>query len=141
MKNLTHSVLLWSLIFVSIACKNQDAGDVATEETKNPIHRLKAMEFYEISTESPSILLDVRTLTEFNQAKLPNAILIDINKTDFEQRIQQLPKNEAIYVYCTVGARSMQAAKILQKNGFEKIYHLEGGIMDWARHQLPISKE
>lgn len=140
MKILTRSVLLWSLVLL-VSCKNQEAGNVETTVTKNPIHRLKAMEFYKISTESPSILLDVRTLTEFNQAKLPNAILIDINKTDFEKRILELPKNEAIYVYCTVGARSMQAAKILQKNGFEKIYHLEGGIMDWARHQLPVSQE
>ena len=140
MHKLITTLALLLALFAIASCQPKDTvnSDSGTEKTK--IHRLKADEFYKTSTETPGIFLDVRTLAEFNQAKLPNAVLMDIYKADFEQQIQTLPKDEAIYVYCTVGARSMQAARLLQKHGFEKIYNLEGGIMDWARYRYPITQ-
>ncbi|UJP65230.1 rhodanese-like domain-containing protein [Mongoliitalea daihaiensis] len=127
-------------LFTVVSCQPNESSSSNAETVKGKIHRLKADEFYQMSTETPGIVLDVRTQAEFKQAKLANAVLMDIYKADFEKQIQTLPKDQAIYVYCTVGARSMQAARLLQKHGFEKIYNLEGGIMDWARYRYPIAQ-
>ncbi|GHB35434.1 rhodanese-like domain-containing protein [Mongoliitalea lutea] len=140
MHKLITTLALLLALFAVASCQPKDTVNSDSGTVKTKIHRLKADEFYKISTETPGIFLDVRTQAEFNQAKLPNAVLMDIYKADFEQQIHTLPKDEAIYVYCTVGARSMQAARLLQKHGFEKIYNLEGGIMDWARYRYPITQ-
>ncbi|MGY6521975.1 MAG: rhodanese-like domain-containing protein [Mongoliitalea sp.] len=136
---ITTGTLLLTL-FAIASCQPKDTRNSDLGTVKGKIHRVKADEFLKISTETPGIFLDVRTQAEFNQSKIPNAVLIDIYRSDFETKIQDLPKDQAIYVYCTVGARSMQAARILQKNGFEKIYNLEGGIVDWARYRYPITR-
>ena len=86
------------------------------------------------------LVLDVRTSQEVSQGYIPEAIVIDIYDGDFEEKIKVLPKDKEIYVYCASGVRSMQAAKILQKNGFDKIYNLGGGIVDWQRKGFPIVK-
>lgn len=139
MNHLVSVLSLLVLVFTFSGCKKSDSETTSGKATAK-IHRLKADEFYKMSIDTPGIYLDVRTQAEFNQSKIPNAILVDIYLADFESKIQSLPRDQAVYVYCTVGARSMQAARILQKNGFEKIYNLEGGIMDWARNRYPITR-
>ncbi|MFC0264249.1 rhodanese-like domain-containing protein [Fontibacter flavus] len=94
--------------------------------------------FKNLSESGNGIVLDVRTMGEFTQGHLPNAVIADIYQRDFIDKINQLPKDKEIYVYCTVGARSLQAAQILQKNGFSRVYNLQGGIMDWSRNKYPI---
>ena len=134
------SVFFFLILVVTFSGCKQAESESGSGKVIAKIHRLKADEFYQMSTDNPGIYLDVRTQAEFNQSKIPNALLADIYLTDFESKIQRLPRDQAIYVYCTVGARSMQAARILQKNGFEKIYNLDGGIMDWARNRYPVTR-
>ncbi|MHB1042464.1 MAG: rhodanese-like domain-containing protein [Eubacteriales bacterium] len=35
-------------------------------------------------------------------------------------------------VYCRSGRRSAEASQILVKNGYQKVFNLEGGIMNWS---------
>jgi rhodanese-related sulfurtransferase len=76
-------------------------------------------------------LVDVRTLTEYDEGYLPGAILIDIKEPSFVSLIQQLDRTRPVFVYCRSGKRSMDAANILEKNKFKKVYNLEGGIIAW----------
>ncbi|MGO4076430.1 rhodanese-like domain-containing protein, partial [Staphylococcus aureus] len=48
-----------------------------------------------------------------------------------KERASQLEKNEEIYVICQSGMRSMQAAKILKKQGFTHITNIKGGMNAW----------
>jgi rhodanese-related sulfurtransferase len=45
--------------------------------------------------------------------------------------LSEIPKDKSVYLYCRSGMRSKQAARILQKNGFHEIAHLQGGMMSW----------
>ena len=45
--------------------------------------------------------------------------------------INKLDKKNSIYIYCRSGARSFQACELMGQFGFEKVYNLEGGILDW----------
>ena len=76
-------------------------------------------------------LIDVRTLKEFNEERLPGVILIDVKEETFETLIQKLDKTRPVFVYCRSGKRSMDAAKILEKNEFKTVYNLKGGIIEW----------
>jgi len=76
-------------------------------------------------------LVDVRTHTEFAEGHLPGAILMDIREKTFDSLIQQLDRSRPVFVYCRLGRRSLEAAKILEKNKFKRVYNLDGGIIAW----------
>lgn len=76
-------------------------------------------------------LIDVRTAEEYAEGFIPKAINIDVSQEDFKEKIKTLDKTKPVYVYCTKGVRSNNAAQILEKAGFKKIIDLEGGYSNW----------
>jgi len=77
------------------------------------------------------IILDVRTVAEFNEKHIPGAINIP-NETIATDTIPELPdKEQLILVYCRSGNRSKQAAEKLVKLGYTNIVEF-GGINDWT---------
>lgn len=99
------------------------------------------IEFSEIIISNTGTLLDVRTISEFQNQHLENALQLDYYKLDFKSKLLLLPKDEPIYLYCTTGYRSERAAKILSENGYSNVYNLEKGIMDWNLQNLPTVTE
>ena len=81
------------------------------------------------------VLVDVRTPEEFKSGHIPGAINIDVQA--FGRRMNEIPQNKAVVLYCRSGNRSASAAGMLQRAGYTDIYDL-GGIGAWARAGLPI---
>lgn len=75
-------------------------------------------------------IVDVRTLPEFQEGHIKNAILLTDN--DIAESAERLlaDKDAEILVYCRSGQRSEAAAKELIKMGYTNIYDF-GGIVDW----------
>ena len=85
-----------------------------------------------ISNSKKSIVLDVRTPEEYDQGFIKNSINLNIHDSQFfMDEINKLDKKNSIYIYCRSGARSFQACELMSQFGFEKVYNLEGGILDW----------
>ena len=70
-------------------------------------------------------IIDVRTKQEFQLGAIPNAINIPVD--EMRQRINEVPKDKPICIYCLVGLRGYLAQQILIGNGFENVYNLSGG--------------
>jgi rhodanese-related sulfurtransferase len=83
----------------------------------------------------PHVLIDVRTPEEFNSGHIPGAINIDVQV--LPRRMQEIPANKAVVLYCRSGNRSATAAGMLQRAGYGDVYDL-GGIGAWARAGLPV---
>ena len=88
-------------------------------------------EIVEIMEENEGyIILDVRTIEEYNEGHIPNAICIP-NETIDENVVNILPdKNQLILIYCRSGNRSKQATEKLENLGYTNLIEF-GGIMDW----------
>ena len=79
-----------------------------------------------------SIILDVRTLGEYNSEYIENSTHIDIQiPGEFMEKVNMIDKNKKILVYCHSGVRSYNACKILEQLGFKTVYNLIGGISEW----------
>lgn len=79
-------------------------------------------------------LIDVRTQDEYDRGSIKGAVLFNYWSEGFLSRItEQFDKNKPIYLYCKVGGRSSKAAQLLVKNGFKKVYSLDGGYSDWIK--------
>jgi NADPH-dependent 2,4-dienoyl-CoA reductase/sulfur reductase-like enzyme/rhodanese-related sulfurtransferase len=81
------------------------------------------------SIDRKDFLVDVRTPKEFAEGSLPGAINIPLD--ELRCRINELPKNRTIHIYCQIGLRGYLASRILLQNGFEKVYNLSGGYRLW----------
>ncbi len=81
-------------------------------------------------------LLDVRTPGEYQQMRLADAHLIPIDQVS--QRLNEIPQNRPVIVYCAVGSRSAQVFNFLTRRGYQEVYNLEGGIYAWAQKGYPI---
>ncbi len=75
-------------------------------------------------------LLDVREPFEVALCQLPEALAIPL--AEVPERLNALPRERAILIYCHHGGRSLQAAKFLRAKGFPRAVSLRGGIHEWA---------
>lgn len=76
------------------------------------------------------IIIDVRTVAEYNEGHIPNAICIP-NETIGNDIINELSnKEQLILIYCRSGNRSKQAAEKLKQLGYTNLIEF-GGIIDW----------
>lgn len=76
------------------------------------------------------VILDVRTLDEYNEGHIEGAILLSNNEIKEKAEITLYDKEEVILVYCRSGNRSEAAARELIDMGYMNVYDF-GGIIDW----------
>lgn len=83
-----------------------------------------------MDTETDYILIDARTIEEFDEGHIEGAILIP--EYEIAQRAEkELPdKDSLILVYCRSGRRSKIASQILSDMGYTNVKEF-GGIIDW----------
>ncbi|MDR7236732.1 sulfurtransferase TusA family protein [Neobacillus drentensis] len=76
------------------------------------------------------IVLDVREAAEYLFNHIPNAISIPLG--ELEQRIDELNKENEIYVVCRTGSRSDLAAQKLAEKGFTNVINVIPGMSQWT---------
>lgn len=92
--------------------------------------KISPQEAYTFMQTTNAIILDVRTLQEYQDGHIQNAILIP-NESINSKTISTLPnKDSLILVYCRSGSRSAESAKKLIKLGYTNVLDF-GGIIDW----------
>jgi thioredoxin len=116
------------------ACYNQAAPPEAFIKT------IDATEFKRLADAGNGIILDVRAPEEVASGYIANASTINFYDEDFVGKINLIPKDKEIYVYCKVGSRSAQAAEILRQNGFNMVFHLGKGLVEWEEKGYPLIK-
>ncbi len=81
------------------------------------------------------VVLDVRTVSEYESGHLEGAINIPVEA--LSGRLSELNPNDELLVYCRTGNRSTTAVGILKENGYDRIYHMDGGIVAWENAGFP----
>jgi rhodanese-related sulfurtransferase len=116
----------WSLVNDWIAIRYADVESMSTDALAS----LLANE-----TSSPRLLLlDIREVDEYAISRIPGAKHVAPSSVvDFADReLAALSRSQPIVVYCSVGARSAQAAQELKALGFTHVRNLRGSIFQWA---------
>jgi rhodanese-related sulfurtransferase len=118
------------IFFFLIGCKGQlDSGikDISVEEMQS------LLKIDDVQ------LVDVRTPEEFKAGYIANAQNIDYYSPTIDEDILKLDKNKPVIVYCRSGKRSRDCSEKLLEAGFQKIYNLEGGIIQWEHEGKEIT--
>ncbi|AFK04267.1 Rhodanese-like protein [Emticicia oligotrophica DSM 17448] len=99
---------------------------------KKTYENVSATDFRKLISENPdAIILDVRTPAEFSQGAIKGAVNMDIMEADFGTKVAKLDKSKTYLVYCRSGNRSGSACSSMRTEGFDKVYNLAGGLMNY----------
>lgn len=120
-------VLVFILVLVFMCGCNSNETVKVVQVDKNKAESL---------IDEGALLIDVRSITEYNQGHIDGAINIDVqeilNATDsLTYENASISKNKKIIVYCRSGSRSSSAAEKLIELGYTNVYDL-GSIDNWS---------
>lgn len=104
------------------------------------INQISSDDFEKLIEDKKVKLLDVREKYEFETGFIKGARLIPA--TNFNDEFEKLgiKKNDKIALYCNSGNRSDFIGKKLFNEGYENIYNLEMGIIEWLDYGKKIEK-
>jgi glyoxylase-like metal-dependent hydrolase (beta-lactamase superfamily II)/rhodanese-related sulfurtransferase len=127
---------------------NQTAID--DDKTKFPdltqLNKVRQLNADEVSVRLVSaqrpFLLDVREQQEYSGelGHIADSMLVPLRELADRASELQAHKAGPTVVVCRSGVRSTTAAAILEGLGFEQVYNLQGGMVDWNDRKLPVER-
>jgi len=111
---------------------NDPAFDMA-----NKGRYVNAEEFNQLTNDPDTVVIDMRNHYEYEVGHFENAIEIpsDTFRDQLPMAVDMMnaDKDKTIIMYCTGGIRCEKASAYMLHNGFKNVFHLEGGIINYAQ--------
>ena len=127
---------------------NQSAID--DDKTKFPdlteLNQVRQLAADEVETmlasASPPLLLDVREPNEYRGelGHIAGSMLIPLRELAARLGEIEQHRGRAVIAVCRSGVRSTTAAAMLYGLGFERVYNLKDGMVDWNDRRLPVER-
>lgn len=96
--------------------------------------RITAPTLAERLATEPPFVLDVRTDAEVSASHIPDSLHIPLN--ELPERVPELPRDREIVITCGSGYRSAIAKSLLEREGFENVADVIGGMGAWEASRL-----
>ena len=105
---------------------------------RNTIPLLSVKEFKQFDRHN-FFILDAREEEEFEVSHLKNARHVGYYWFDMRS-VYDIPYDATVVVYCTIGNRSERIAEKLRRAGYDCVFNLYGGILEWVNTGNPVYK-
>ena len=131
----------FSFLKLKVKIRNKIVADGLSENSfdlsNNGTH-VNASEFNTLIENPNTLLIDMRNHYESEIGHFDGAILPDVDSFReslpiIEKKFAKHKKSKNIVMYCTGGIRCEKASAFLKHKGYEKVYQLDGGIIEYAR--------
>jgi UPF0176 protein len=130
-----------SFLKLTIKVRDKIVADGLEDETFDVTNigiHLKAKDFNELLEDSNTIVVDMRNHYESEIGHFTNAIKPDVDTFReslpiIEEQLAQHKQDKKLLMYCTGGIRCEKASAYFKHKGFENVYQLEGGIIEYTR--------
>ena len=123
-------IVLLTFSFLLLTSCNKGKNEEVKNEKKAEYKKITSDEAKNIMLTEKPIVVDVRSLEEYNEGHIPNAISIPLETIENEAETKLKNKDDLILVYCRSGRRSREAALRLIEKGYTNVIDF-GGIQDW----------
>lgn len=129
-----------SFLTLKIKIRNKIVSDGITDSSFNMYNVgkcLKPIEANEMMLSSDTLIVDIRNSYEYAIGHFKNSI--NIPENTFREQIKKMVsnlirfRNKNILMYCTGGIRCEKATAWLKHNGFNKVFYIKGGIINYVR--------
>lgn len=88
--------------------------------------------------ESGAFIIDAREAWEFEEGHIKGAVNIPFS--EFRNRLDEIPKDEPVYVHCLSSQRSYNMVKALNMRGFDNAYNLMGSFLGLSMYEYFTDK-
>lgn len=130
-----------SFLKLTIKVRDKIVADGLNDETFDATNigiHLKAKEFNELLEDPNTIVVDMRNHYESEIGHFVNAIKPDVDTFReslpiIEGQLAEHKQDKKLLMYCTGGIRCEKASAYFKHKGFENVYQLEGGIIEYTR--------
>ncbi|MDA8558617.1 rhodanese-related sulfurtransferase [Flavobacteriaceae bacterium] len=131
----------FSFLKLKVKIRNKIVADGLSENnfdlSNNGTH-VNASEFNTLIENPNTLLVDMRNHYESEIGHFDGAVLPDVDSFReslpiIEKKFAKHKKSKNIVMYCTGGIRCEKASAFLKHKGYEKVYQLDGGIIEYAR--------
>jgi rhodanese-related sulfurtransferase len=109
----------------------------------NEVRQLTAREvLLRLGSPNPPLVLDVRQPDEWSGelGHIAGSRLIPLRELAERSRELADEKSRDIICVCRAGVRSTTAAATLTALGFERVWNMRGGMIDWNDERLPVER-
>lgn len=118
-----------------------EGGMDAWETAGLPLVTLSTLSVHELERQltrkEKLTVLDVRSESEWNAGHIDGAIHIHGGK--LQEDFGEVPRDKPVAVICGSGYRASIAASFLQRNGYENVSNVVGGMSAWKAAKLPTT--
>lgn len=92
-----------------------------------------------LQADPSAVLLDVREPWELQAASVhvPATQALHLAMATVPMRLDEIPRTQPVICICHHGARSAQVVAFLERQGYDQVYNLAGGIDAWSTHVDP----
>lgn len=109
---------VFTTVVLTFAVVTNSVAAFGAETTKESLDTVKKN-----VSEKRAVLVDVREKSEWDAGHIADAIFLPLSELhgglDAGQLTKRLPKDKVLYTHCVVGKRSLTAANILERQGYE----------------------
>lgn len=131
----------FSFLKLKIKVRDKIVADGLNDETFDVTNKgvhLKAADFNAILEDENTILVDMRNHYESEIGHFKGAIKPDVDTFRdslpiIEEDLSEFKEDKNLVMYCTGGIRCEKASAYFKHKGFQKVYQLEGGIIEYVR--------
>jgi rhodanese-related sulfurtransferase len=129
-----HALLVAAFAAVLAALTWNIITDAGGKDAVDP------MSATELINHEDALIVDVRSMAEYNGGHILNAVNIPLNGFKDQMGPLEKHKERPIITCCRTGSRSGMAVKLLRKSGFERVHNLRGGMLAWENANLPVKR-
>jgi UPF0176 protein len=130
-----------SFLKLTVKVRDKIVADGLVDETFDVTNigiHLKAKEFNDLLEDPNTIVVDMRNHYESEIGHFTNAIKPDVDTFReslpiIEDQLSAHKQDKKLLMYCTGGIRCEKASAYFKHKGFENVYQLEGGIIEYTR--------
>ena len=128
MKSISIFFILILSIFFSCQAQQAKVGDISVEQ------------FLKEFDSKSDIVLDVRTMEEWQTGIFPCALKLNFYDDNFDVKISELDRTKNYYVYCKSGGRSAKTLNKMKELGFVRIQNILGGATEMKAKEVELIK-
>ena len=146
-QNLTYIAIFFVLLIAVLIFASQLKDRSSGPESPAGFENVNVEKAKKMIEREEVFVLDVRTPAEFNSSHIEGATLIPVTNSGgsnlspdqlLEARINEVPIDQKILVYCRTGHRSTSASQMLVAAGYSDVYNMQGGITAWTGAGYPV---
>ncbi|HEX3395054.1 MAG TPA: rhodanese-like domain-containing protein [Steroidobacteraceae bacterium] len=115
---------------------------VAAFELRARVHAfaaLSAMQAVRLMNQG-ALVIDLRSKELYDAGHIVDARHVPVGELESQADSLKKWRDKNVITYCDSGTDGASAARTLMKQGFTKVFNLQGGLNAWVKDNMPLTK-